>query len=642
MDQFAHLLDLEMEDSRKATTLRMEQYSGEELQRQGLTILSLSAKMLGNSGFTPGTEGGQVVELRSSSLTQKMMVQFVPGDIVLLSRSSPLEKAFSGTLIDASFGGGGFVGKGLFPNLPKDLSRGVWRLDKTENRITYERMLVALKRFTDYDSTYCGIRHLIIGDEPMEPGENKSPIPIPSSCDIRQIMQGLNDSQRAAILKALQSRITLIQGPPGTGKTTTAIGLLMVLSRILPQRKGSILATAFSNVAVDNMVDALFRGGLKVVRVGYGVKRGVAQTSLESWMERHPKFAQVVEVRQKIDSFRGQKTREATRDPELRAAFAALKRRESDLLAEIMDCIHQEADIVCATCIGSVHPFLGRQTFRFVLIDECTQAIEPACIVPITLGAERLVLLGDQQQLPPTIISQRAGDLGLRLSLFERLINRGIVPSLLATQYRMVPILCEFPSKQFYDGRVQSIKREVLRIKRIPWPHKKIPIMFVDVSGKETRTPNGSISNQEECKILCQLVWRMCQTKDGKKPQIAQDHVGVITPYSAQVRLIEKALQREGLRETEVSTVDGYQGREKTVILISTVRSNIRGEVGFLSDRRRLNVSLTRCRDALIVVGNVKTLRNNPDWSAWLDWLVERGLVISESVLWKGQEKTRR
>jgi regulator of nonsense transcripts 1 len=287
------------------------------------------------------------------------------------------------------------------------------------------------------------------------------------------------------------------------------------------------------------------------------------------------------------------------------------------------DDILDRAQVLCCTCIGSGHELLDGRRFSRVLIDEATQATEPATLVPLVRGARQVVLVGDHRQLPPTVISQRAERGGLGRSLFERLVEMGIEPHLLRIQYRMHPSISLFPNQQFYEGRledgVEASQRPAPR--GMLWPDWDTPMAFLPVQEGEVRSPDGnSKENPAEASWVSRILEQLL---DGGELEMSD--IGIITPYAGQVRAIRDSIQ-ERLESVEVRTVDGYQGREKEVIIFSCVRSNSEGNVGFLADSRRLNVALTRAKRGLIVIGDPETLRHDTEWGAWMDHMRSRNL----------------
>lgn len=392
----------------------------------------------------------------------------------------------------------------------------------------------------------------------------------------------LNKSQLEALTQACAQRITLIQGPPGTGKTTTAVQIVSALVQYglvdLP-----MLVTADSNTAVDNLVKGIGKRGLNVVRVG-----------------------------------RPESIREDVKQYALDGRWKELKK----------------AEVVCATCIGASGTTLDKVRFSTVLIDECTQAAESAALVPLARGCQQAILIGDQCQLPPTVLSDVAENENLGESLFTRLVTQGVRPVLLDTQYRMHPLIAEFASAAFYNGRLQNGVRAAERKppEGFPWPQRQMPVAFVNLERGEEKREGSSYINPAEAEKTLWALQEVC-----KGDILGPDDVGLVTPYKGQVNFIKKLIrERPGLQKfrsgLEVESVDGFQGQEKEVIIFCAVRNNREGKVGFLSDWRRLNVMLTRARRGCIVIGSRSTLVSDPLWQQWLLWATARGAICGESA----------
>ena len=320
----------------------------------------------------------------------------------------------------------------------------------------------------------------------------------------------------------------------------------------------------------------------------------------------------------------------------------------------------RNADVVCATCVGAGDDLLEGFTFRVACVDEAAQCPEPAAMIPVC-KALTCVLVGDAKQLPPTVTSMDALRAGLGVSLFERMERLGVTPDLLDRQYRMHPDLAAFPSAKFYGGRVASDPAPadrppppgmdwVLSRSRSPYP-----VLFVEVDGgREVREKDGlSISNPREARAAVAVADALLSaSRTGTGVSGASD-VGIIAPYAAQVRKVRELwTERSGglvrgrardepkkIRDDdrmdglEVHSVDGFQGREKEVIVLCTTRANDGGKMGFVRDDRRMNVAMTRAKRGLIVLGNRATLASDPTWREWLAWIDARGLATRSSVL---------
>ncbi len=310
----------------------------------------------------------------------------------------------------------------------------------------------------------------------------------------------------------------------------------------------------------------------------------------------------------------------------------------------------KDAAVVCVTCISAGGGVLdrGAPPFECVLIDEAAQATEGVCLVPMVKGCKSLVMCGDHHQLPPTILSRAAELEGLNVSLFERLASAGVTAHMLDIQHRMHPAIAAFPSAYFYRGRLQNAAHlnsgTRPAVPGFDWPNPKCPIAFVAARQGHEEKSGLSYANQGEAQLLANIVAGVAMAQgrqsmyNGRASGLS---VGVIAPYAGQAKLITQALARVDTRALgqppdggiEISTVDGFQGREKDLIVFSATRANTHGNVGFVADWRRLNVTLTRARSGMIVVGNPDTLRQEPTcWRGWVEWMECNGLFVEAAV----------
>ena len=518
---------------------------------------------------------------------------------------------------------------------PNDIKKGTWRLDRGANRVAHDRMHEALSTFHSSEGEGGTVlRDLLLGTlHDMAASAARAP-------EIHgQRQRGplgldkmtLNESQRKAVDSAIERRLSLIQGPPGTGKTHTAVHLL---SAFVNLGRGPVLATAESNVAVDNLLEGLLELGVKAVRIGRPVKvrEHLRQATLDAQIEHHPMQEELRFIREQNDelrrSLKGLKGKDkGMAHREVNRNFKEIRSLEGSMISAVLD----GAEVICATTIGVGHKLLKDRRFPVVLMDEATQASEPSALVPITRGCRQLVLVGDHKQLPPTVISEAAQLGGLGQSLFERLTECGVETNMLTTQYRMHPTIREYPSARFYEDRLDDgcTPAERPPAAGFLWPDWDHPVAFIPVEGSEIIDDEGSSkSNLDEAAKVLSVVNGLLTAGD-----LTPADIGVITPYSGQVRLLTDLFEQAGGRDEhgpyaglEIKSVDGYQGREKEIIVFSAVRANDQGEIGFLRDRRRLNVAITRAKRGLIVLGHPKTLRHDGTWRGWLDWAEERGL----------------
>mmetsp|Transcript_6346 Transcript_6346/g.14556 ORF Transcript_6346/g.14556 Transcript_6346/m.14556 type:complete len:1172 (+) Transcript_6346:18-3533(+) len=402
------------------------------------------------------------------------------------------------------------------------------------------------------------------------------------------LVASLTPSQREAVTKSLEQRLSLIQGPPGTGKTHVACAILAVWATIFGPLGERILAVADSNVAADNLFARLGKMGIHAVRVGQG------------------------------------------------------KDHEYDISAMVRQL--QSATVVVATCIGSGTDIVSSKTaggaFQRVLVDECTQACEPAVLVALGRRSEQVVLIGDHAQLPATVLSKTASHEGLSTSLFERMASQNsIEPTVLLEQRRMHSSIADFPNATFYGGQLVNAAddAQLTAVPGFPWPNQDCRVCFVDVSQGPSMLEGRrgfSAFNTAEAETLVDVLNSIITAG------YPEEQVVVLTAYLAQKQEILRVLRDRGLghlKRVTVDTVDGYQGMEQGLVLFSATRSNESRALGFLADARRMNVMLTRAKQGLIVFGNADTLRlseaMNSKWPNWLSWAEARNATVSADQL---------
>jgi len=471
------------------------------------------------------------------------------------------------------------------------------RVDRAANHVTYVRQITALHKLTNDPGGLDWLSLVLMAAE-EEDGFHKvadlcaCPPPTGRCPPVASVLAKANESQCKALEAALSRRLTLVQGPPGAGKTSTAV-LLMQLWTFAGRKP--ILATADSNIAVDNLCGGCVTAGLNVVRVG-------RKESGNPDLEQYTLF---------------EKARASGKPGGDRNKWKAEK--------EILE----NADVVCCTCSGAEHPAMQGTMYANLLLDEAGQTTELGCMIPMLHLNDRgsVVLVGDHKQLPATVACLEADVEGLGTSLFERLTSFGVVPQLLDIQYRMHPAIAAFPSQQFYQGRLRSGTPGSARraVTGISWPVMACPVAFLPVTGHE-RKEGSSWTNMGEVQAITELLNGVLAAGD-----VSPGNIGIITPYAAQARLLRNHLgiqNKSVQKQPEVSSVDGFQGREKPIIIFSCVRSNDQGSVGFLADERRLNVALTRAQRGLVVVGNPSTLENDKTWRSWLEFVRSNKLTL--------------
>jgi ATP-dependent RNA/DNA helicase IGHMBP2 len=502
----------------------------------------------------------------------------------------------------------------------------VFRLDLAHDAASIDRQRTALRIAARAKSDRTGQLVGVLVEE-------KSPLFGERASDLTWLDPALNNSQREAVVFALSAvDVALIHGPPGTGKTSTLIEVI----RQAIKRGDKVLASAPSNLAADNLLERLVAAGENVVRVGHPARvlPALVDHALDVMVEKHGDVAAAKKLlREAVALFRkadrwtrakpepGEKARLRS---EARALLADARKLEDQAAQRIL----ASADvIVSTTSIDS--RVVGERRFDLLVIDEACQSTEPGCWVPL-VRADRVVLAGDHRQLPPTIVSVQAAKEGFGISLFERLAEQHgeEITRLLDVQYRMNTEIMEFSSQELYEGKLLADRSAADRVLAdLPGVARneltEKPLLLIDTAGagySEELEPDGeSRLNREEAAIVARNISAL--TEAGVVPAA----IAVITPYAAQARHVRDLLAERGIAGIEVDTVDGFQGREKEVVIISLVRSNEEREIGFLSDIRRMNVALTRARRKLIVIGDGATLSEEAFYSRLFNYFEQKG-----------------
>lgn len=431
----------------------------------------------------------------------------------------------------------------------------------------------------------------------------------------------LNETQERAVNEVLRAKdVAIVHGPPGTGKTTT---LVEAINETL-MRESQVLVCAQSNMAVDWICEKLVDRGINVLRIGNPtrVNDKMLGFTYERRFEAHPDYPQLWAIRKAIRELRRKKK---GRDDNFHQKLERLKSRATELEIRINASLFGEARVIASTLVGSANRLLDGMKFGTLFIDEAAQALEAACWIPMR-RVSRVVLAGDHCQLPPTVKSMAALKGGLGKTLMERIVeNKPECVTLLNVQYRMNDEIMRFSSDWFYNGKVTTAQ-EITRRKSIL--NFDRPILWLDTGqidfgadepgSKEQFVGEnfGRINKGEATLTLDSL--QAYFTKIGKQRILdEQIDVGMISPYRAQVQYLRRLIMKREFfkpyrRLITVNTVDGFQGQERDIVLISMVRANENGEIGFLRDLRRMNVAMTRARMKLIILGDVATLTRHP------------------------------
>ncbi|MFO1054453.1 MAG: IGHMBP2 family helicase [Planctomycetota bacterium] len=593
----------------------------DELERRGVMLRRLVV-----ADLEPGFGGRLLAVLEPSRGGDLPAHRFQPGDVVALRAARAESSAEAGGdtsgVVTAVRSGRVVV---ALDEEDVDLP-SLLRLDRVAPDVTFRRMTAALRGLLgDTRGPSRALREFVFGDE-----ERALRVALPTAPrEPRWLDTSLDESQRAAVAFALAAEpVALIHGPPGTGKTTAVVELI----RQAVARGDKVLACAPSNIAVDNLVERLAAAQVRVVRLGHPARilPSVRAHALDALVEAQtdPKLFRELRremqvLRRRLEGAQDRRERRELRG-EMRRLNAERRRIEDATVNGILDT----AEVVAATLTGAADMLVASRDFDLVVIDEAAQAVEASCWIALQRGT-RAVLAGDHLQLPPTIVSDAAARGGLAETLFHRLAEstRGKDRvRMLTVQYRMHETIMRWASEAMYSGRLTAAA--LVRAHRLcdlpevtETRDTALPFLWIDTAGcgfdESVGIGDGSKSNEGEADIVCRHVAGLIEAGVGA------ERIGVITPYNAQVQILRERLRgHEGL---EIDTVDGFQGREKEAIVLGLVRSNERGEIGFLADRRRLNVAVTRARRHVALIGDSATLANDAFLAGLLEYAAAHG-----------------
>ena len=421
----------------------------------------------------------------------------------------------------------------------------------------------------------------------------------------------LNATQEEAVNKVLHAKdVAIVHGPPGTGKTTTLVEAVYETLH----RENQVLVCAQSNMAVDWISEKLVDRGVSVLRIGNPsrVNDKMLSFTYERRFESHPDYPQLWSIRKAIRELYARSRKGAEREA-VRQKINSLKDRATELEIRINESLFSEARVIACTLVGSANRLLTGQKFGTLFIDEAAQALEAACWIPIR-KADRVILAGDHCQLPPTVKTPEALRAGLGHTLMQTIVkSKPDTVSLLKLQYRMNDEIMRFSSEWFYGGMLQSAPEVKYRsILDFDTPIEGINTEGLDCNEEFIGENYGRINKSEAELSIEQLKGYI--TKIGRERFLDERiDVGMISPYKAQVQYLRRLVRNDAFfkpyrQAITINTVDGFQGQERDVILISLVRANEEGQIGFLNDLRRMNVAITRARMKLIILGDASTL----------------------------------
>lgn len=658
-EKFKKALDIERKAEILKTMDEIKKLTGLEREKRGRAILNLRGSFAGREigGFY----------LVKFGRRKEIDTEISTGDEVLLSKGNPLKSSLTATVVELTSRSITLAFSDIPPNWVFDSNI---RIDLYVNDITFKRIEKTLDHlFHIKDQRTLHLISIILGSTvPKKTTKAK----IEDFYD-----KQLNEFQKDAVRLAVGAEdVFLIHGPPGTGKTRTITEI--ILQEVM--RGNKVIATAESNTAVDNILENLMKSNTNVelVRLGHParVSKELIESTLAYKLEQDNFYKKAQELREqamklieKRDSFRkptpqwrrglddkmilklakkGRGIRGLSpRNISSMANWIKTNRKIQELFDEIdymeeiaLKSVLDKSMVVVSTNSSVGIDYMDDLKFDVAVIDEGSQATEPSCLIPL-VKSRKLIMSGDHKQLPPTIISEEAKPI-LSKTLFERLMDLKN-STLLRVQYRMNERIMEFPNKIFYNGMLiahESVKNITLKdldfdslgvknkiLEDILKPENVL--VFIDTSKclnnlEEHRLDSTSKFNRLEASIVSLIVEKFID-KGMKKVDM-----GIITPYNDQVDLIKRMLQSENL---QVSSVDGFQGKEKELIIVSLVRSNKEFELGFLEDIRRLNVSITRAKRKLVVIANSITISDNEFYLKLVQHFKEKGLYVDATYL---------
>jgi len=655
-NKFHDLVVLERQEEIDRHKLEIKYLSGRERQAKGRTLLDLHGK---DNGTTFGHR--PLVKFTSKYKGERLAeTQITPGDLVMISLKKPLHPDNpTGTVVEKT----SYSIIVAFKSHPPEFiyNKGV-RLDLFVNDTTFQRMLTALDKIKHPENELQEKKRDILL-------ERKKPAAVEK---IKLELDSLNQSQKNAVENALAAEdIYLIQGPPGTGKTVTAVELI---TQAVGQGN-KVLAAADSNTAVDNLLELLSEKEINVIRIGHPIRvnKKLREHTLDEVVLEHQAYLEAEKLRDEVSElinkqesyiYPGGKYRRGLSDQEIKnyakkdlehhvrgispevidemaswlelqekidKYFKEIEHLENKAVTELMD----EADVICSTNITVGSELLENSEFDLSIIDEATQATQPSALIPY-LKAKKTILIGDHKQLPPTVVNQEAAENGLRISLFEKLIEiyQNQLSSLLEIQYRMNREIMGFSSIYFYNNSLKTaesaaeqklsdlgVKINDDRCFTEKSLRSEYPLVFLDTkemkANERSFQGSNSYDNPVESEIVLDILGRAL------KSSLLEDDIAVIAAYKDQVDLIN---QHNKFKNVEVDTVDAFQGREKEMIIFSAVRSNPDHNIGFLRDLRRLNVALTRAKRKMIFIGDSSTICQHDAYAKLLKYIKKSGL----------------
>lgn len=606
-DYIKHLLSLinrERDYEREEMSKEIRDLTADERERKGRAVNNLSANQIKKQ---------LNMNIVKFSRLKNIKTEINVGNQVKISKGNPFKSELIGTVTEKRQYS---ISVAFDRKLPEEVFNSKIRMDLIVNDVTFARMENNLKNLNEQGKDVIKLicQNIKYGYSKKEDNLNYS--------DIR-----LNNSQKEAINQSLYTKdFFLIHGPFGTGKTDTLVELIYQ-----EVKKGNkVLAAAESNIAVDNIVERLAKvNDLDITRLGHpqNISKDIKSQTVMCKLEKHESYPKIERINEDMDRLSKEldeiksksksKTRKHFLINEIRRNKKIIRKTEKIIIEDIIN----RSQVILTTNSSAARDELSDIEFDVAIIDEASQTTIPSILIPIA-KAKRFILAGDHKQLPPVVSSDSAKE--LKETLFEKFIEK--YPSkkqLLNVQYRMNEKLMKFPNSEFYNGELicdDEVKDYSIDIVREDLDIDS-PLVFIDTSNhpkhQETKSKySKSYTNRLEAKLALKIV------NDYLELGFDEEDIGIISPYSDQVNIISNETN------VEVKTVDGFQGGEKEIIIMSTVRSNKKGKLGFLEDLRRLNVAITRAMKKLIIIGDIETLSHNDTYKRLIDDCRSENIVI--------------
>jgi superfamily I DNA and/or RNA helicase len=620
-EHFKRLLQLirkERAEDRKQYELKINHRSLEERKKEGVTWYPV----IENKSFL-GTGEKWVIKLERTTGTEKKHHFQAGSSASLFLNKDTVTQQVSGVVSQVNEK---YMTLVLHRDEPPEwINDGKLGVNLLFDESTYDQMEKTMKLLVDTrEASHLNLIDVLVGDK------------IPVFQKAREIRNPfLNQGQiRALQLITSAEDVALIHGPPGTGKTTTLVEA--IISTV--EKEKQVLITAASNAAVDLLVEKLSLQSVRVLRLGHParVTEAVVNTTLDARLSDHNDAKLLRDLRRKAEQIRSMAGKfkrnfgRAEREERRYLYDESKKLKEEVRMLEghmIFDELNK-AQVIACTLSGANHSHLRNRKFKTVFIDEASQAVEPAMWIPL-LKADKVVMAGDHWQLPPTIKSFEAAKEGLETTIFERMMKEKDVSVMLQTQYRMHDDIMQFSNLHFYKGELKSA--DVIEKRRQVFQEA---VKFIDTAGcgfdEKINPETLSTYNTDEADFLLKRLHSMIE----ENPEMLQMSIGIIAPYRAQTVVLNELIAtypwyEELKKNMSINSVDAFQGQERDVIMMSLVRSNDRGEIGFLSNKRRMNVAMTRAKHLIMMIGDSGTLSANPFFDELIQNMQDRNLYHS-------------